>query len=76
LFGIRRLGVRAAGYGVLIRRGLAAWTQCRHELPAAPRLEPSASIAVPAADDDTRASLSRLLAHLILTTKEMPSCQM
>jgi hypothetical protein len=76
LFGIGRLGVRAGGYGVLIRRGLAAWTRCQHELPAPPRLEPSASIAAPAADDGTRASLARLLAHLILTPKEMPSCQM
>ena len=75
LFGIGRLGVRSTGYGVLIRCGLAAWAQCRHDLPAPPRLEPGASIAVPAADDDTRAALARLLAHLILTAKEMPSCQ-
>jgi hypothetical protein len=76
LFGIGRLDVRSVAYSVFIRRGLAAWTQCRQELPASLRFEPKASVAVPAADDGTRALLARLLAHLILTPKETPSCQM
>jgi hypothetical protein len=76
LFGIGRLDVRSVGYSVFIRRGLAAWTQCRHERPAPLRFEPKASVTAAAADDGTRALLARLLAHLILTPKETSSCPM
>jgi len=76
LFGIERPGVRATGYGVLVRCGLAAWTQCHHEIPVPLRFEVGALAAAPTDDDGTRASLARLIAHLILTPKEMPSCQM
>jgi hypothetical protein len=75
LFGIERPGVRVAGYSVLVRCGLAAWARCRHQPPARTRLELGASIAAPAEDEVTRASLARLIAHLILTPKRIPSCQ-
>lgn len=75
LFGIERPGVRAAGYSVLVRCGLVAWAQCRHEIPAPPRLEFAASTTL-AEDETTRVSLARLIAHLILTPREVASCPM
>ena len=75
LFGIERPGVRVAGYSTLVRCGLAAWARCRHEIPAPPRLELGASNAATAEDEGTRASLARLIAHLILTPREVPSCR-
>lgn len=75
LFGIARPGVRVAGYNVLVRGGLATWARCRHEIPEPPYLELGASTAMATEDEGTRASLARLLAQLILTPREMPSCR-
>ena len=76
LFGVERPGVRAGGFSVLIRCGLAAWARHRHEPLKALRPESNAPAAAPAQDEDTRAVLARLIANLILTPKESPSCQM
>lgn len=76
LFGIEQPGARAAGYRMLVRCGLAAWAaHGRHAVAEPPSLGLGASTATPAEHDATRALLARLIASLILTHQEMPSCQ-
>lgn len=76
LFGIERPGMRADGYSVLIRCGLAAWARRCSEPPKAPFLDITPSKTVPVTDEGARAVLARLIANLILTPKESTPCQM
>lgn len=76
LFGIERPGMRAGGYSVLIRCGLAVWARRHNEPPKAPFLDITPPRTVPTADEGARALLARLIANLILTPKESTSCQM
>ena len=76
LFGIERSGMRAAGFSVLVRCGLAAWAVGRPDLAALP---PSALFAsLPKSPNHASAcsSLAKLIANMILSARqEMPPCR-
>src|ERR1019366_1615798 len=73
IFGIERPGVPAAGFSVLIRCGLAAWAQGRHDRAALPSRAPLVSAATAAEHGSARSSLAKLIASMILRPRqEMP----
>jgi hypothetical protein len=69
LFGIEHPGVRATGFSVLVRCGLAAWACGRRELAASP---PRASTSPPTPPDHFRAgsALAKRIANLILSPRQ------
>jgi hypothetical protein len=76
LFGIERPGTRAAGFSVLIRCGLAAWAQGRHDLAAIPACASLVAVPTPAEHVSARSSLAKLIANMILSPRqEMPRCR-
>ncbi len=69
LFGIEHPGVRATGFSVLVRCGLAAWACGGHERAASP---PRASASPPTPPDHINAgsALAKLIANLILSPRQ------
>jgi len=77
LFGIERPGAPTAGLRVLIRCGLAAWAQRRHDLATLPARAPLVSVPTPVEPASARSSLAKLIANMILSPRqEMPPCRM
>jgi len=81
LFGIERPGAPAAGFGVLVRCGLAAWALGRRDLAALPPhaplvTKPSASVPTPVEYVTAGSLLVKLIANLILSPRqEAPPCR-
>jgi hypothetical protein len=69
LFGIERSGVRATGFSVLVRCGLAAWACGKHDL-AAPPSRASASPPPPPDHTSAGSALAKLIANLILSPRQ------
>jgi hypothetical protein len=69
LFGIEHPGVRATGFSVLVRCGLAAWACGGRGLAASP---PRASASPPTPPDHISAgtALAKLIANLILSPRQ------
>jgi hypothetical protein len=77
LFGIERPGAHPAGFGVLVRCGLAAWAYGRHDLLAPPSRAPLASLLTPPDHASACSTLAKLIANLILSPRqEMAPCRM
>jgi hypothetical protein len=76
LFGIERAGAPTTGFGVLVRCGLAAWAQGRHDLATLPPRARVASAPTHDEPESVRSSLAKLIANLILSPRqEMPPCR-
>lgn len=73
LFGVERPGAPAAGFGVLIRCGLAAWALGRRDPAPSPPYVPSASIPKPAEHVTAGSLLVKLIANLILSPRQEAS---
>jgi hypothetical protein len=69
LFGIEHPGVRATGFSVLVRCGLAAWACGGRELAASP-LRASASPPTPSDHISAGTALAKLIANLILSPRQ------
>jgi hypothetical protein len=73
LFGVERPGASAAGFGVLIRCGLAAWALGRRDPAAPPPHVPSALVPKPAEHVTAGSLLVKLIANLILSPRQEAS---
>jgi hypothetical protein len=70
LFGIEHPGVRATGFSVLVRCGLAAWACGRRSELVAPPPRASASPPPPPDHASAGSALVKLIANLILSPRQ------